>query len=173
MNSSTFKTGLHLADSLLCCFVFFPSMALYWRGVWDLWGVYIFPEQHPKQQWVLLSISVTSIFGYFLAPWLEKILDKQNRLLYFVLSRTYAFFYAAFYMCLWRAVWDLADHYLENDIVTSAINLGCCYGALLCFRASRCCISPPMYTSLDKKEDFLAVKTWFGTKVGIKNNLSS
>ena len=159
---------LHVGDSLLCCLVFFPSMVLYWRGIWDLWGVYIFHGQSPKQQWVLLTISLTSVFGYIAAPLLDKYLDRGKRILYFVVSRGYSYIYAALNMCYWRAVWTLGDYYLPADMGSSAVNLACTYIPLLLFRVSRCCIFPPMLTCLDTRDDFLKVSPRFKTKVEFK-----
>lgn len=168
----------HIGDSLLCCFLFFPAMMLYWRGIWDLWGVYIFPEQYPKQTWTLFAISLITIIGYFILPLIEtqraNVAKQKDGSLYSKVVfpgffRAYFMVYASFYMCYWRAVWDLADYYLPTDLAGSLINLVCTYMALVVFRASRCCIFPPMFTLLDTRPDVLTVSTRFSTKVTINS----
>lgn len=83
----------HIADSVLCLFVFFPAMLCYWRGIWDLIGYYIeapdegdgqTPDHHlqpfsstPSPEpaavsvwhyWTVAAIGSSTIIAYFLHP---------------------------------------------------------------------------------------------------------
>lgn len=61
-------TTLHVIDSLLCLFVFFPSMLMYWRGIWDLYGVYIYPHDELRCNWGVFALGSATLIGYYAHP---------------------------------------------------------------------------------------------------------
>jgi len=67
----------HVADSLLCLLVFFPSMLCYWRGIWDLYGVYLFPDDPLWCDWATFALGCGALLGYFYQPALDHLLHRH------------------------------------------------------------------------------------------------
>ena len=70
---------LKVLDIVLILFVLHPCMVLYWRGIWDLWGVYVNPKPFPANQWKILCVSCSTIFGYFIGPKLNEYTINKSR----------------------------------------------------------------------------------------------
>lgn len=162
-----YVTQLHISDSLLCIFILFPANLLYWRGTWDLWGVYINPKPYyPAPQWILLAVSLTSfIVGYFLFPLLDWTINKKRTLSYFTATRACLWIYGAFYMSYWRAVWETVDYYVPSGVLACLLQFVVTYGILLALRSARTCIFSPFYVSLDTRDNVLLHDTRFNTSV--------
>ena len=114
LSSQRKESCLRAADSFLALILFFPAMVCYWRGIWDLMGNAIALER-PLQDWVACAIGGCTVFGYFLHPWMGRVLSTSKRWVYVVMSRIYLFFFAAVYMTYWRGVWSLGDWYMVNS----------------------------------------------------------
>ena len=156
---------LHVLDSFLCIFVCYPMMVFYWRGIWDLWGVYIDPQPYPSPKWHILGISSLAFAGYFLSPLIQTRLNPARKLQYFIVTRCFMYVYAAFFMGFWRAWWEILDSYFSHDLVPSVINFAVTYTPLLLLRCSRSCIFPPMFIALDTRDGVISPSTRFSTKV--------
>ena len=170
MKISTLSTLYHVGDDLLCLFVFFPSMVLYWRGIWDLWGYYL-----NSNVWALFGAGNVSFLGYLIQPALERYIPQKPRWLYYLLVRVYLFCFSAFLMCYWRGVWDTSDDLLGFELGSNLITYVLSYAILIVSRSIRSCIFPPMFTANDMSEDVLKPVTRFGVQVSqnetiMKNN---
>ena len=153
-------------DSFLCLFVCYPMMVFYWRGIWDLWGVYIDPQEYPAPKWNILGISSLAFIGYFLGPFIQKKLDRDDVIKYTIVTRCFMFVYAAFYMGFWRSWWETLDHYFtDHGLTASLINFFITYPILLLLRSSRSCIFPPMFILPDTRRGVLSPSTRFSTEV--------
>lgn len=164
-----------LADSTLVIFLFFPSMVFYWRGIWDLYGVYIVPYEIPEHQWwIVTGFGACSIVGYFAAPFLSYLLSfTQSKVLRAIAIRVYLFAFAILAMAYWRGVWGVADVYLlELGWSVSVAGLCISHGFLLVLRCSRTTIFPPFIVNLDTRKDVLGVSTCFQTEVNWRDPLS-
>ena len=159
------ETFLHVVDVFLTLFVCYPMMVFYWRGIWDLWGVYIDPQPYPAPKWHILAISTLAFAGYFISPLVQKRLNPEKRVQYFLITRAFMYVYASIYMCYWRALWETLDYYFEHDLVSSLICFVLAYTPLLFLRCSRSCIFPPMFVSLDTRENAISPSTRLNTEV--------
>jgi len=101
-----------VADCTLCIFVFFPSMVFYWRGIWDLLGVYIYPDNEPLCHWVITGIGSCTILSYGIFPLLTQALEGSRKSVYVLVTRTFMFIHGDLSMTYWRGVWMLGDYYL-------------------------------------------------------------
>jgi len=54
-------------------------MLFYWRGIWDLYGVYIFPDDEFASNWAVFGLGCTAILGYVLHPGLGAALNEIRR----------------------------------------------------------------------------------------------
>ena len=162
---ATFAWG-QVADSVLCLLLFFPSMLFYWRGIWDLFGVYVYPDDEPKNHWVTTGIGACSIIGYFVYPLLDRLFTSRSGFVYILVSRVALYVYGVFAMAYWRGVWCLADYYLlQFGWEGGAIGLVISHTLLLLLRSSRSAIFPPFSVILDTRDDVLIPATRFQTKV--------
>ena len=161
-----FATQLHVWDILLCLFIFFPCHVLYWRGAWDLLGLYIDHQPvYPSPRWLLLVISLLAYAGYYIAPLLDWKLSKKRRLSYFAATRLFMWLNALLHMCYWRSVWETLDYYLPSSPVASLLQSLCTYALLMVLRGARTCIFSPFYVALDTRDQLLQYTTRFHTTV--------
>ena len=172
------SSGYHVADSLLCLFVFFPSMLCYWRGIWDLYGVYLFPADTLLCDWATFGLGCGAILGYFYQPAVDHLLHRawlvegrrswKGHVVFVLLTRFAFYVHAVTAMAHWRGVWHLANRYIDAvvDQTTGAIaGLIVCYSALVVLRASHTTIFPPFIVINDMRADVLVPSTRLQTKV--------
>jgi len=168
----------HVADSILCLFVFFPSMLCYWRGMWDLYGVYLYPDDELLCDWATFCLGCGALLGYFYQPTLGHLLryvgfvdgrrNWKGCVMFVVLSRVALYLHAVTAMAHWRGVWHLANRYIDAvvDRLTGAIvGLVVCYSALVVCRASHTVIFQPFIVINDMRADVLVPSTRLQTKV--------
>ena len=159
---------MQAADSVLCLFVFYPSMLFYWRGIWDLFGVYIYPDDEPKNHWVTTGIGACSIIGYFVYPLLDRLFTSRSGFVYILVSRVALYVQGVLAMAYWRGVWGVADYYLlQFGWKGGVIGLLISYTTLLLLRCSRTLIFPPFVVVLDTRKDVLQPSTLFQTEVHV------
>jgi hypothetical protein len=155
--------------SVDCCInilVIFPAIICNWRGTWDVLGVYIFPDQTPLNHWVTTAIGFCSVFlGYFIFPPLGNRLRGCRHGVFLVGSRLAMYVYSILFICIWRGVWNLLDHYMTSNWRLSLIGYFICSLILLVFRSFRAAMWPPLIAFLDKKQAVLVPAPRFGTKV--------
>jgi len=161
-----------VVDNAICLFVFFPSFVFYWRGIWDLLGVYVFPGQEPLCHWTIAGIGAFTIFGYAAFPLLEHALPRKktlfNKILFLISTRLVMFVYGGLSMSFWRGIWLACDFYLiQYGWLGALVSFIICYGIMVVLQVTRTCIFPPFFTNPDTRprEELLAVYTRFGTKV--------
>lgn len=159
----------HFADSSLCLLVFFPSMVFYWRGIWDLFGVYISPSSVLTCNWVVFGIGCLTILEYFLHPAIRYFLQNvRSRFVYVIISRVYMYFSGVILMAYWRGVWTLADYYLQKyGWQSGLVGLLTCYPLLVLSVTSRSVIFPPFIVNLDTGPNVLVPSTKFQTQVNL------
>jgi len=170
--------GYHVADSVLCLFVFFPSMLCYWRGIWDLYGVYLYPHDPLRCDWATFGLGCGALLGYFYQPALDHLLHHaglvgggrrgwKGRVVFVLLSRLAMYLHAVTAMAHWRGVWHLANRYIDAvvDRTTGALaGLFVCYSSLVALRACHTAIFPPFIVINDLRSDVLVPCTRLQTK---------
>ena len=105
---------LHALDCALSLFLFFPSMLAYWRGIWDLLGVYIIPEQEPLCHWLTTGLGACALLNYFTLPLLDHWLSRDRRLTYFLVTRLHMVVMGLLNMAYWRGVSTLISFCLTH-----------------------------------------------------------
>ena len=160
---------LHVADTLIVLFILYPPMVFYWRGIWDLWGVYIQPGPYPTAKWYLILISSACYGGYFIGPIIDRKIASKSYVTKRIIIIIFLNIYGALFFGYWRAVWETLDFYFSPDPVQNLIVMLASYSVLVFLRCSRSCIIPPMYASLDTREGVLIPNTRFKTKVSCQS----
>lgn len=158
---------LRAIDSLLCVFLFFPSMLFFWRGIWDLYGVYVFPNDSPRFEWATAGLGACSIVGYFACPLLSRCLGAVRwKALRFIVVRLYMYAFGILAMANWRGIWGLADHYLKGfGWRGNVVEFLVCYSFLVVMRCSRSLVFPPFVVCLDTRDSLLVPSTCFRSQV--------
>jgi hypothetical protein len=159
---------LWIGDTFLVCFLLFPTMVFYWRGIWDLVGVYIFPDDELKRCWTIVGLGSATIFGYALHPVVDVALRRTSRRWRLVLTRVYMAVYAVLPMAYWRGVWTTADYYLlQYGWQAGLIEYVICEVVLITCRVRQTAIFPPLVVVMDTRKDVLRPATRFGIKVDV------
>lgn len=163
---ATIDRIVHGADSALCLLLLFPSMVFFWRGIWDLYGVYIYPGQQFESALGTFLLGSCSIFGYLLLPVCDWSFHKLGTTTCAVLTRFYIFAYSILYMAYWKGVWTLADYFLEPyGWLAGVIGFCVIYPVTVLLRVSRTAIFPPFVVVMDSREDALGAATRFKVQV--------
>lgn len=172
--TSPFHYGLlSVLDSAISIIVVSPCVVGYWRGVWELISMYIYPEEPFFSG--IISI-VIGFSGHFLAAFfkddIKSYLDPhKRRLTYLVLSRLYTIFLGFTCVNTMRGIWLLMDEYTDDDeLLIVPLTLGCA-GVLLWMRCFRNCLSAPVAVNNDIVEEYFDVPTMFKTPVSYKSYL--
>ena len=153
---------LWLADALLSCFLVFPLMVLYWRGIWDLFSVYIFPEYQLKACWTISCLGCATIIGYVTHPIINSKLRHKSPVIRFFLTKVYMTVYAVLPMAYWRGVWMTADYYLSEFGWRGAlVEYIICELLLIVGGVRRNAAFPPLYVTTDTDRDVLTPNTRF------------
>jgi Fuseless len=163
------SSWLHFADSMISLFILFPSMLFYWRGIWDLLGLYAredLPHHVPLCYWLMTAVGSLSLVSYATLPVLNHYLTRDNRVVYVIVTRVHMYVHGAAVMTFWRGVWSLADHYLiDFGWTTGLVGLCVCHVSLLLLMTSRSAIFTPFVVSLDTDSDILTPCTCLQTEV--------
>ena len=165
MNLKGISRSLQAGDSILCCFLFFPCMLCFWRGIWDLTGFYLNPDNTVEGDWLIFGVGCCSIVGYFTHPLLDKYLPRSNKILYVVVTRVYMYLHAILYMSYWRGVWELGEKYISEDRQVNLVLFVTFLLILLLLRSFRSALFPPFCVVLDTRDDLLEPAPRFGSKV--------
>jgi hypothetical protein len=155
-------------DVLLANFVLFPCIICYWRGVWQLYDMYVFPSIIPLSDWVTITIGAVSLAGYFLYPLSGSVVSQlrdSHPVWCFILTRVSFFIYAPFQLAVWNGVWGLADYYLTTNPSIAAGALLCGYVVLVVLRTSRSVLYPPVIVVVDTRDDALQPNLRFDSQV--------
>lgn len=173
----TFEKGNPLHDALLAfldvafaSIIVTPAILTHWRGTWNLWKMYVFPDD-------LFSSGITFIgigtIGQFIIIYAQNILDHtfhpdKHRLTFMTVSRLYTLIYAAIGIAGWLGMWDLLDVYCPPDIslLCTIIVVGSFLLALL--KGLRNVSSPPFGISTDNSKDYFVITTMFKSSVRIR-----
>ena len=93
-----------IADFFISCLVItFVGVTCFWRGVWDVMDVYIFPGENIKSAAISWGIGATiTALSNILPPIFSKYLKPERKLLFFIVTRLYSFLNAFGCVNLWR-----------------------------------------------------------------------
>jgi hypothetical protein len=141
------------------CLTFGPigaGVALYWRGMWTILDLYLYPDDVPKSAWVSLLVGIaTGIVVHVISQWVL-VPGHFNRSewkawQYGIVERAFSFLVAFGAVAYWRGVWYLWDvHVFPNSPEArhwSSMLVGT--GILFSLRSFRSTLAPPMVFAPD------------------------
>lgn len=144
-----------------------PAVVGYWRSVWLLLDVYIFPEN------LLLSYAVSTAIGNvghlvfafskdFLRTYCH---PDRNVCVYYVVSRLYTVGFAFVCVNSWRGPWGVLDLYTKAELVSVAATTAVGVVALAAMRTLRNVGAPPFAVSMDSVNGYFDMLTMFRVTV--------
>ena len=152
-------------DTALALFVVFPLTCMYFRGIWDLIGYYVLPENPPLQYWVCVAIGQLQIAGLIILPFLDKHLDRSKKAKFWITSRLFMYVYTIPYMFYWHGLWLIMNFYLGTDWQYSAVTFFFCWMNLVLLGSCRSTMWPPFFIAVDTQPDSLRMCSRFKIKV--------
>lgn len=146
-----------------------PAVIAYWRGTWNLIGIFLFPDD------VLLnaiSSCVIGTVGHFIFYYYQRRFSKsfhpdKHRITFMIISRIYTAIYGVVCVNGWRGGWSLMDLYIPKKVHTYfAILMISCILLAFC-KGLRNISASPLAISTDHSKDYFAVPTMFKASVRI------
>ena len=175
----TFEKRHTLHDALLAfldvafaSIIVTPLILTHWRGTWNLWKMYVFPDDLFYSGITFIGIGA---IGQFTIIYAQDILDRtfhpdKHRLTFMVVSRLYTFIYSIIGIAGWLGMWDLLDVYCPPDIpLLCAIILAGAF-LLALVKGLRNVSSPPFGISTDNSKDYFVITTMFKSSVRIQQS---
>lgn len=144
-----------------------PAVIAYWRGTWNLIGIFLFPDD------VLLN-AISSCFigtvGHFIFYYYQRRFSQsfhpdKHRITFMIISRIYTAVYGVVCVNGWRGGWSLMDLYIPKKVHTYfAILMISCILLAFC-KGLRNISASPLAISTDHSKDYFAVPTMFKASV--------
>lgn len=166
-NSALHYAFLSVLDTFISCFIVGPAVISYWRSVWELMEIYVYPENE------LISAVTSLVIGYaghiifmLLQDPLEKYFHPdKKRILFYTVSRTYTVVYAFICVNGWRGPWILIHKYSDKSWETtfSLTIVGAFFLGFL--RALRNVSAPPCALLFDSWFGYFRILTYYRKKV--------
>lgn len=158
---------LSVLDSLFSCLIVAPAVISYWRSVWELMEIYVFPQNELVSALISLAIGY---MGQLILMLLQNVLEKyfhpdKKRIVYYTSSRIYTFFYGFICVNGWRGPWIIIHKYSDKSWETT-LSLTLAGVFLLGFiKGLRNVAAPPFVLLTDYVVGYFKVLTYFRKEV--------
>ncbi|XP_071161403.1 uncharacterized protein [Mytilus edulis] len=131
-------------------FVFF--VVAFWYTTWNIQDKYLFPNHHGLSNGISLSIGIIGISIIAISQFaINKKLRNTNCVIFFLISRCIAFFWAVCGVCHWRGLWNFLDRYTAALSPKVLLVIGL---VVLCvLRSIRNILAPPFVLGFDGYRD--------------------
>ncbi|KAF5295362.1 hypothetical protein FQR65_LT01552 [Abscondita terminalis] len=164
---------LVVLDTLLSSVVIGPIIVGYWRSIWELVQLYVYPDN------ILISAIISTIIGisghivftvaqHFFAKHFH---PDNNRILFYVVSRFYTLCFAFICVNGWRGPWLLLDIYTEFELPAIVFTTLIGVVALAILRALRNISATPFSIVTDQVKGYFEVVTMFKTSIEERTSL--
>ncbi|KAI8042957.1 uncharacterized protein LOC128262915 [Drosophila gunungcola] len=155
---------LELLDMLLSCLVVAPCVIAYWRGTWELMGVYLFPRSLPLSAMASFLIGGLGHFLFTVTQnfFKEHVHPDRRRLTYYTVSRLYTAVFGIVCVNMWRGAWLLCDWLTSIDsLMIVSVVTAIALVFLVATRTLRNLGAAPYTVTMDHKSDYFEVDTMF------------
>ncbi|XP_031335025.1 uncharacterized protein LOC116164911 isoform X3 [Photinus pyralis] len=164
---------LVVLDTLFSAIVISPAVVGYWRSIWELMELYVYPQNSVISAIISTAIGIV---GHLVLTVCQHGFSKHfhpdtSRILYYAFSRLYTVCFAFICVNGWRGPWLLLDLYTEMELTT--IVLTTCIGvvALTALRALRNISATPFSIVTDQVKGYFEVVTMFRVSIEEKTTL--
>ncbi|KAK9890735.1 hypothetical protein WA026_012083 [Henosepilachna vigintioctopunctata] len=171
--NEVYRIFLAVLDFIFSAFVITPAVVGCWRSQWELMSIYCYPNDR------VLSAAISTAIGFIgnlILNISQKRLDAMfhpdmNRVLYYIVSRTYSMFYAFVCVNWFKGVWQLLDAFTPGDVLTVSLATSSGVVILAFFRSLRNISSPPLVVASDERIGYFQVLTIFRVSSSEKRSL--
>ncbi|KAF2897801.1 hypothetical protein ILUMI_08388, partial [Ignelater luminosus] len=154
---------LVLLDTLFSILIVTPGVVGYWRSIWELMEIYVYPENATISAIISTVIGIVGHLFFMLCQHMfeRSFHPDNNRILYYVVSRLYTVCFA--FVCVngWRGPWTLLDLYTDNDLTTIISTTVVGIVALVVMRGLRNVSAAPFSIATDQVKGYFEVVTMF------------
>ncbi|RZC35421.1 uncharacterized protein BDFB_008748 [Asbolus verrucosus] len=164
---------LSILDVLFSLIIVAPLVVGYWRSVWELMAIYVYPEDVLLSSYISTGIGIVGHLIFMLPQHtFERYLHPdRNRILFYVMSRIYTVCFAFICVNGWRGPWQLLDMYTKNEVLTVLAPTAVGIVALAAMRALRNVSAPPFSVVTDSVKGYFEVLTMFRVAMSEKTSL--
>ncbi|KAH8389116.1 uncharacterized protein LOC110177654 [Drosophila serrata] len=155
---------LEILDVMISCLVVAPCVIAYWRGTWELMGVYLFPKSLPLSAMASFLIGGVGHFVFTITQnfFKEHIHPDRRRLTYYTVSRIYTAIFGIVCVNMWRGAWLLCDWLTSVDsLIIVCVVTAIALIFLVATRTLRNLGAAPYTVTMDHKTDYFEVDTMF------------
>lgn len=170
-DSRTHRSLLTVLDISFSCGIVAPAVVSYWRGTWNLAGLYICPEHEFLSSFISVIIGLVGHVTLTISQnFLKRNLNPdKSRLLFYVGSRLYTYIFGAVSVNAWRGSWLMLEQLVKisgGGAAVTAVSL-VALAALRCFRNIT---ATPFALITDKVPQYFDVPTMFRVPVKTSNS---
>lgn len=163
---------LSILDAIFSSLVVAPLVVGYWRSVWELMGIYVYPEDIFTSACISTAIGIVGHLVFTLPQHaFETYLHPdRNRIFFYVMSRVYTVCFAFICVNGWRGPWQLLDIFTKNELMTVVAATAVGFVALTAMRALRNVSATPFTVATDSVKGYFEVLTMFRVAVSRKKH---
>lgn len=162
------KNKLHAAtletlDTLYAALIVAPCVVGYWRGTWNLMGIYLFPGHPTYSSIASLIIGIVGHLVFTIGKdfFRHNFHPDHHRLTFYVGSRVYTSIFGVVCVNGWRGGWQLIDLYTTQDVRIIIIITVTCLLMMAALRTLRNISAPPFVVVTDHSSEYFDVPTMF------------
>ncbi|XP_070578011.1 uncharacterized protein [Ptychodera flava] len=114
---------LHCLELIVTPGVITPCVVGYWRGVWNLLNMYLFPN-HPDISYIMSALSGLALILVFgITQNFHKRRFPFTTVRWHIYSRLYSFLMAFAFLNHWRGLWSLLNFYTSTSLSSTLSSL--------------------------------------------------
>ncbi|KAJ6646417.1 hypothetical protein Bhyg_01628 [Pseudolycoriella hygida] len=162
---SVHATFLHFIDIAFSTMIVAPSVILYWRGTWNLTGLFLFPRNPQIGAIISLSVGFLGhlVFNIFQEKIKKNLHPDKHRITYLMCSRIYTYVYGFACVNCWRGVWILMEHHVPFILSTVFTITFVAAISLVFMKGMRNICATPFSIASDHSMQYFNVPTYFKT----------
>lgn len=160
---SVHATFLHFIDIIFSSTILAPAVILYWRGTWNLMGLFLFSHNPQLSAIISLSAGILGhlLFNIFQEKFKKNLHPDKHRITYLVCSRIYTYAYGLACVNCWRGGWILMEHHVPYNISTIFTITFVSTIILVLMKGTRNICATPFAVSTDHSKGYFTVPTMF------------